>query len=193
MTKRFHVLTGVDVTNTILADAAATLSGNVITNPDLTTITAPPGATFFDQANAGVGWKLAGGVLIPLTPPPPPVATKADLIAFAGTYQGSLMMSGRNVTVSGTTHLFPTDTDSMTAMNTKVTRLNLLSPPTAMNWELPAGFSTLSAADFLLVFANISDWIQATFDAQKIVVASINANSITTTAGVAAASDWPVN
>ena len=113
------------------------------------------------------------------------------MLAYANAKQWALATGGHAVTVGGASHVFATDPTSLTMMGGKVARLAQPSPPTSFNWQTPDGsWLVIAAADFPAIAASCADFVQATFDALKIVEAQIAAGTITTTAQVDAAS-WP--
>ena len=189
MAKIAQVVANGAVTNCFLVDDAATLSNGAISLPNGETISPGVGETFFIQTGAGIGWAVSGGSLV--APTPAPVTyTKDDLVAYANAYQWRLATSGHNVSIGGTSYLFPTDDVSLSLMTGKAVRLQMSGAPTSVDWQLPSGFVTISAADFLTCAAALADWVQSTFEALRPVLAAISAGTITTEAAVGAAS-WP--
>lgn len=177
------------VVNTILVEDGSTIANNQIDHPDGSIFPAPAGATFMEQAGAGIGWALSGGVLVP----PAPVAvthTKDQLVEYANRRQWDIATGGHSVTIGGTAYRFPTDEASLGLMTGKVVRLQIPGAPTSIDWQLPSGYLQISASDFVMAAANIADFMQSTFEALKPVLASIKSGAVTTTDQIDAAS-WP--
>jgi hypothetical protein len=185
----FQIVSGGVVVNTILVQDGSTLADNAITTPDGSVLAAPAGSEYMSQPGAAISWTLAAGVL---SAPPPviPVLTKEQLIDHANRAQWGLATSGHNVTVGGASYLFPTDTDSLSLMTSKVVRLQMTGAPTSVDWQLPSGYVTFSASDFIVAAISIADWVQSTFEALRPVLAAISKGTITTQAQIDAAS-WP--
>jgi hypothetical protein len=114
------------------------------------------------------------------------------LIAYANGKQWAIATGGFTATVAGTPRNFATDTISQGLMEGKVARLGQANPPTSFDWQFETGFVTIAAADFLSAAIAVADFVQATFSTLKTVLAAIQAGTVTTTAGIDAAS-WPVN
>jgi hypothetical protein len=180
------------VVNTLLVDAAATLSGGVLSLPGGATMSPPTGSSFMIQPGAGIGWTLSGGALIAPAAPTLPAPTTAQLLAYANAKQWTLATGGHNVTIEGTSYLFATDPTSLALITGNALRLQQSGAPTSVLWQFSStgAFVTISAADFLTTADNIADWVQSTFAALETVMAAITAATITTEAAIDAAA-WP--
>jgi len=188
MSKIIQLVQGGVVANVLQFDDTAVLSGGVLTVGGMP-FAAPAGGTFMQQDGARKGWELSGGVLVAPTVIAPTL-TADELVAYANAKQWALATGGHTVTVGGAAYLFPSDVTSMALMTGKVLRLQLPSAPTTVDWQLPSGFVTFAAADFITASAAIADFVQSTFAALQPVLAAIAAATMTTTAQIDAAS-WP--
>lgn len=78
-----HIAGGI-VVNTIIVDAAATVTNGVITLPSGAILTPPNGDSYMLQSGAQIGWTLSGGSLVAPTPSAPSIPL-ATLVAEAKT------------------------------------------------------------------------------------------------------------
>jgi len=136
------------------------------------------------RAKSGEFGAISDYVAIPPAPDPP-----ADqLVTYANRAQWALATGGYPTTVNGTAITFPTTEASLALISGKAQRLARPNPPANVNWQVgPTDFVTIAAADFLVLATEISDFVQATFDALPAIFAAIAAGTIKTTAGIDAA------
>lgn len=144
--------------------------------------TLPPGAVVCTQAQqtAPSLWKLVGGDVVAAPAGP-------ALAAYANAKQWELATGGYTATVGGQSCTFATDGQSQVLMIGKVVQLGMPGAPAEVNWQLAAGFVTLSAADFVGMAVACAGFVQSTFDALKTVLAEIVAGTVTSEAEIDAA------
>lgn len=150
--------------------------------------TVPAGAVVCtqEQAENPRGWTLKNGQLVAAA------AAPADLIAYANAKQWALATGGYAVTIGGQSLTFSTDGVSQSLINGLWSRLQAANPPASINWQFSTGFVSIAAADFETAAIDIADFVQATFDALKSVLAAIAAGTITTNAQIDGYA-WPHN
>lgn len=123
----------------------------------------------------------------------PTACERKALMAYANTKQWALATGGYTITLSGTPRTFKTDSESQGLMTGKALRLTQPSPPTTVNWQFggaSSDFAEIDAADFMTAATAVADFVQATFDTLRQVLADIAAGTITSTAQIEAAA-WP--
>lgn len=116
--------------------------------------------------------------------------SKERLKAYANAEQWRRATGGYTATIDGTSHFFPTDETSYNLMTGKAKRLDQPGAQDPFRWQLPAGYISISVADFRTVAVAIADYMQATFDALEPILDAIDAGTITTFAEIDTAS-WP--
>ncbi len=141
----------------------------------------------------------AGGTIVivdgdpVLTPYAAPAPTASDLAAYANRKQWEMATGGFSIAIDGTPRTFATDSTAQGLITGKSVRLGQPNPPASIDWQFAdVGFVMISAADFIVAATAIADFVQATFDALKPVLAAIGAGTITTIAEIDAAA-WPAN
>ena len=187
---KFQVIKNGGCVNLLSVDDSATLVQGSVTLADSSVLAPPDGATIMNQPGAEIGWVVSGDVLIAPVEPPPPPMTKIQLFEYANALQWRLATGGHQISIGGTSYLFPTDSMSLSLMTGKAVRLQLPGAPTSVDWQVPSGYVTFSASDFLTCAAALADWMQATFEALKPVLAAIQ-SGLTTTTGQIDAAIWP--
>lgn len=105
---------------------------------------------------------------------------------------GRLQTGGYEVTIGGNALVFATDALSQGLITGKALRLQQANAPATVRWQFASGYEEISAADFLAVSIKIADFVQSTFDDLEPILASIEAGSITTPAGIDQAA-WPAS
>lgn len=134
----------------------------------------------------GTGW--TGKIFDPA----PPIDANT-LVYYATAKRAALGAGGYTTTAAGAQHTFETDATSLGDIAGKQLRLAQPSPPATIAWYFAdAGFVTISAADFTAAAIKIADFIQATYDTLKTVIAGISGGTITDFAEIDAAA-WPTN
>jgi hypothetical protein len=139
-----------------------------------------------EQAQTPHAWRLLAGEIVPVPPPP------FDAAAYANAKQWTLALGGYTVTVGGQALRFPTDPQSQALMIGKAVRFSQAGAPASVDWQFADGFVTLSAADFMTAAIKVADFVQATFDTLKAVLADVDRGAIVTAAAVDAA-PWPLD
>ena len=120
-----------------------------------------------------------------------PAPSQATLLEYANAKQWTLATGGFTVKLGTAARTFATDTIGQTLIAGKDLRLSKASPPTDINWQFGTNdWQAISATDLDAVATKIADFVQATFDALKIVEAAIMSDTITTTAQINSAA-WP--
>ena len=169
----------VDDTKTAV-DLTVTIDGYPGEHP----YTAVSGDPLFDRALAGEFGDIADA---PVPPPP----TAEQLIAYANAKQWILATSGYTVTIDSEPVLFQTTETAMALIAGKAQQFARPNPPVSVDWQIgPTEFVTIAAADFVSAATKIADFVQATFDELKAVLAEIVAGTITMYSQIDAAA-WP--
>lgn len=149
--------------------------------------TVPAGATVCtqEQAQSPHDWRLADGAIVA-------VPGNGKLIAYANERQWSLATAGYTVTIGGQRLQFATDPQSQALIAGKAQRFAQQPPLASVDWQFGGQFVTIAAADFVAAAVQVADFVQATFDALRIVLTGIEAGTIATPAEIDAAA-WPSN
>jgi hypothetical protein len=154
-------------------------------------------ASTFEAVPSGVtpaqGWTYNGATY---AAPVPAVLTAAQLIAYATARQQLIAAGGVSVNVG--TSGSPVDVECSMDPTSLIqlqgaASIAAATPSQTFAWVPSTGSPmTLTAAQITTMFGAVSAFIQSTFTELAAVIAAISAGTITTKAGVDAAS-WPVN
>jgi hypothetical protein len=161
---------------------------------------APDGCTLMNQAGAGIGFRLVGGVLMaPVIVAPAP--TPAQLLAYAEALRAKISAGGIsvNIAASGATPQMVeigTDTAGLAFLANAV-QLTATAPGTSYDWDQAAPV-TLNGAQVLAIQAAVGLFNQALFTQKTALRAAIAAGTITTFAQIddptsIGLPSWPVN
>lgn len=109
-----------------------------------------------------------------------------DLVAYANSKQWAKATAGYKATLSGTSYVFKTDSESRSLVAGKYMRFLAPNPPASVIWQVATNqFITITAADFATLAVGMDDYVQATFDTlNTTVLPGIANNTITTTAQI---------
>ena len=125
--------------------------------------------------------------------------TKEELIAYTNEKQWALATGGYTVALTPVGEsvprllLFYTDSESYNLITGKAARLLQPGAPLSVDWQFtPTEWVEISTADFLATAIKIADFMQATFDSAKPVIAGIITGTIMTKAEIDS-SHWPNN
>lgn len=132
-------------------------------------------------------WTYDGTVFAaPVVPTP----TIEELSVYANRHQWAIATGGYTASIGDQALRFSTDEISQSLITAKYARIQAPNPPATVNWQFPGGFVELAAADFSAAAIVIADFVQATFDALAVVLAAIQAGTITSTDEIDAYA-WP--
>lgn len=168
-------------------------TGVVVTVADLPSIEEyepGPGLIAVDASDvtayAGCTWSETGGFVEPPAPPLDPTAARAKLTAFAASKRWQVEVGG--IMVGGV----PVATDDRSKIMIIGARAAAVADANfTTQWKAVSGdFITLDAATIIAISDAVLAHVAACFAAEAIVLAAIEAGTITTTAEIDAA-DWP--
>lgn len=142
-----------------------------------------PSLTFVPAGTAEIGWVYDDGEFS--APPPPPLPTKATLVAYAANKRWQVETGG--IEVGGAQ--IDTSRDSQ-SMITGAYTWSQANPSEIVKFKAASGWVDLDAATLAAIATAVGAHVQACFAVEASVAAEIEAGTITTTAEIEAA-NWP--